>query len=443
MEVNEDLNSGRTIKPEDILLPPGYRIEPVFTGLNTPISMAFNETGQLFIADSGVIDGNGKVLMISPEGTYLVADGFNPPLTGITLYKGKIFVSHRGFVTTIDENGVKNDVLAGLPSFGDHHNNKVEFSSDGMMYFGQGTATNSGVVGLDNLDWVKGHPFFHDYPGENSVLAGRNYVTMNPLTFDPDDRTVTGAFSPFTVSTDKGEVIKGIIKASGSVLRAEPDGLNLQLVAWGLRNPFRMQFDRNGVLWCANHGMDVRGSRPVANSPDEFYWIYPGAWYGWLDFTGGYPVTLPYYKPEGEQQPDFLLMNHPTQRMPRPLALFVPHSANMGFAFSYVSEFGFVGDAFIAQFGSEAPRTTGGVPLPSVGHRVARIDMHTGAVFNFAVNRSGLPASLTEGGGLERPIDVVFGPDGHMYILDWGIVRPEEHHGFVPNTGVLWRVKRN
>lgn len=80
--------------------------------------------------------------------------------------------------------------------------------------------------------------------------------------------------------------------------------------------------------------------------------------------------------------------------------------------------------------------------MPSVGHRVARIEMRTGLVYNFAVNHSGLPASLTGGGGLERPIDVVFGSDGHMYILDWGIIRTEENHGFIPNTGVLWRVRR-
>lgn len=46
--------------------------------------------------------------------------------------------------------GTKEDIISGLPSQGDHHNIQVIFGRDGKMYFGQGTATNSGVVGLDN-----------------------------------------------------------------------------------------------------------------------------------------------------------------------------------------------------------------------------------------------------------------------------------------------------
>lgn len=40
---------------------------------------------------------------------------------------------------------------------------------------------------------------------------------------------------------------------------------------------------------------------------------------------------------------------------------------------------------FIAEFGSEAPETTGGKPLPKVGHRVSRIDMNTGKIYTFAI----------------------------------------------------------
>ncbi len=59
----------------------------------------------------------------------------------------------------IQPDGTKEDIIEGLPSNGDHHNNRVVFGPDGKLYFGQGTATNSGVVGRDN-GWVKEHPFF-------------------------------------------------------------------------------------------------------------------------------------------------------------------------------------------------------------------------------------------------------------------------------------------
>lgn len=78
-----------------------------------------------------------------------------PPLTGITFYKGNIYVAHRGFSTIVRLDGSKKDIISGLPSLRDHHNNRVIFGPDGKMYFGQRTATNSGVVGEDNSRWVK------------------------------------------------------------------------------------------------------------------------------------------------------------------------------------------------------------------------------------------------------------------------------------------------
>jgi glucose/arabinose dehydrogenase len=210
------------------------------------------------------------------------------------------------------------------------------------------------------------------------------------------------------------------------------------LVAWGLRNPFRLRFDRFNNLFASNHGMDVRGSRPVANSPDEFQWIRPGVWYGFPDFTGGLPVTMPQFRPEGMPQPTFLLAEHPMQPH-MPVASFPSHSATMGFSFNENPEFGPVGDVFIAEFGAEDPHTTGGIPLPNVGHRVSRIDMQTGQIHIFAINRTSQAASDTNGGGLERPIDAVFGADGVLYVSDFGLFTEESA---VPGTGVIWKITK-
>lgn len=425
----------RRLVPEDIMLPPGYKIEVFATGLTTPINLTFTEEGEMLVADSGITDGNGKVLKLTEQGFTVIADGFHPPLTGITEYEGNIYVAHRGYVTIVQPDGTKKDIIEGLPSNGDHHNNRVVFGPDRKMYFGQGTATNSGVVGKDN-DWVKKHPFFHDYPGSRITLRGENFQTSSFLN-DFQDRVIqTGAYVPFGVETYPGKVVDGVTRASGSILRANPDGSDLELVAWGLRNPFRLRFDRNNRLFASNHGMDERGSRPVANSPDEFQWIRPGLWYGFPDYTGGMPVTMPQFRPEGKPQPEFLLAAHPMQP-PRPVANFPPHSATMGFSFNENPSFAPIGDAFIAEFGSEAPETTGGKPSPLVGHRISRIDMITGQVYPFAINRTGLPASKTNGGGLERPIDAVFSASGSLYILDFGQFSDENA---IPGTGVIWKI---
>ncbi|MFZ5987179.1 MAG: hypothetical protein ACOYWZ_08680 [Bacillota bacterium] len=141
----------RITDPNDIALPPGYEIEVFQEGLTTPINIILTDRGEMLVADAGVTSGNGKVLKYTGGGFEVIADGFNPPLTGITYYKGNIYVAHRGFITKVKPDGTKEDIIAGLPSWGDHHNNRVVFGPDGKMYFGQGTATNSGVVGKDNI----------------------------------------------------------------------------------------------------------------------------------------------------------------------------------------------------------------------------------------------------------------------------------------------------
>lgn len=435
----------RKLSPRDIAVPAGYKIEVYVKDLTTPINITFNDAGEMLIADAGITSGSGKVYKLTSRGLKLIAEGFNPPLTGITCRDDIVYVSHRGFITAVKPDGSKVDILGGLPSWGDHHNNRVVFSSDGKMYFGQGTATNSGVVGVDNEEWVKNYPFFHDYPGANINLIGQNFESFNFLTNAPYDEAFTGGYSPFNEPVSRGEMVPGVVRASGSILRANPDGSQLELVAWGLRNPFRIKFDCNERLYAANHGMDVRGSRPVDNSPDEFQLIEPGVWYGWPDFTGGLPVTLPKFRAEGRPRPEFLLAQHPMDP-PRPIANFEPHSATMGFDFNYSHQFmEHWGNAFIAEFGSEAPETTGGKPLPEVGHRVSRIDIDTSTVVPFIINKSGFAASYTGGGGLERPIDVVFGPDGSMYIADFGMSKPTiegQESKYIPGSGVVWRVSK-
>lgn len=266
-------------------------------------------------------------------------------------------------------------------------------------------------------------------------------MTKDIQTASSNDYACTGAYSPFGIPTMPFEMEKGIIKASGSIFRANLDGSNLELVAWGLRNPFRLKFDRFNRLFSTNHGADVRGSRPIDNSPDEFQLITPGSWYGWPDYTGGLPVTLPIFKAEGKAQPEFLIAN-PPMFPPEPFSLFEPHAAIMGFDFNYNSSFGPIGDAYIAEYGSEAPETTGGKPLPGVGHRISKINMKTGQINTFAINKSGFAASHTGAGGFERPIDVLFGPDKAMYILDFAVTPEDEPDEFYPNTGVIWKITK-
>jgi len=430
----------RYLNPSDIDISEEYTIEVFAQDLDSPISMLFTESGDMVVAESGLTSGNPRVLRLINDRFVVIAENFNVPITGINYLNGVIYVSHRGFISVINLDGSRLNIIAGLPSNGDYYNNRVVFGADNKIYFGQGTATNSGVVGLDN-DWVFVSPFTCDYPGDYITLNGQNFETYNMLVEQVLAEVVqTGAYSPFGVPNLPFEVRKGVIKASGSILRSNLDGTELELIAWGFRNPSYMKFDVMNRLFVTNNGYEVRGSRPIANALDEFYIVSPGIWYGWPDYNAGLPVTLSQFKPEGGVQPEFLIAKH-AYIPPRPYVTFPTNSGIMGFDFNYNTAFGPYGDVYIAEFGARSSIATDNTtPYASAGHKISKIDMSTGTVSTFASNKSGLSASVSLEGGFERPADVVFGPEGAMYILDLGLSAGFNSNQFVPNTGVIWRI---
>ena len=440
--MQQTVKTERFLNPGDISVPQGYKIEVFAHGLDTPIGMAFTEDGDVLIADDGLLSGNPKVLLLSKGNFKIIAEGFNVPITGITYRNKDIYVSHRGVITIVKMDGAKQNIISGLPSYGDYCNNKVDFDKDGKMYFGQGTATNSGVVGVDN-DWVFDCSFFHDQPGSYIMLNGQNFETPSML-IPAGDVAITGAYSPYGVpNLQRFEILKGTIRASGSVLKSNPDGSELELVAWGYRNPVIVKHDLYNRLFVVNQGYENRGSRPIANAPDVISLIIPDTWYGFPDYAGGELVTLPKFAPAGGKQPEILFTNHPSVP-PKPFAIFPPYSGIMGMDYNKNPDFGVVNDMYIAEFGNKGINTyTGGENKPEVGSRIAKVDMNTGEVSTFAINKSGYPAYIGQGGGLSRPTDVEFGPDGAMYIVDYAITTKENPYDYIPNTGVIWKVTKN
>jgi glucose/arabinose dehydrogenase len=81
-------------------------------------------------------------------------------------------------------------------------------------------------------------------------------------------------------------------------------------------------------------------------------------------------------------------------------------------------------EAIIALAGDRAPFATGARSLTGpIGYKVVRVNVDSGKkqAVDFIRNTSGKPGSMSDGGwALERPIDAKFGPDGALYILDFG-----------------------
>jgi glucose/arabinose dehydrogenase len=280
---------------------------------------------------------------------------------------------------------------------------------------------------------------------------------MNPFTPMADDTVVTGAYVPFGVPTQEGQVIHGRVPCNGAILKIPVNGGVPHLVAWGFRNPFGLAFSLDKQLYVTDNSYDDRGSRPVHGTGDLLWRVQAGTWYGWPDYHGTLPLDYhDHFIPPGKSQPPLLLVHHPNLP-PKPVAVLGVHSSSNMFDFSSSALFGYVGDAFIAQFGDQSPSS--GKVLAPVGFKVVRVNVESGIVEDFAVNRGRTngPASKIGGGGLERPIAARFSPDGSaLYIVDFGVMtlgqggkvrapwtqsKPtvEPRRG----TGALWKITRS
>src|SRR5712691_11313789 len=296
------------------------RLELVADGFSFPTSLTFDEQGIAYVAESGLPFGGappgGRIWRIAPAGNHrLLAQGLRPPVNGLTFHQGGLYVSeggHPGRISRLDPNGQLTVLLDNLPGPGNYHTNMVAFGPDGKIYFSQGAMTNTGIVGLDayELGWLRRLPHAHDIPGCNIVLAGINIETKNPLKNERGKRAHTGAFAPFGTCTEGGQRLPAQLPCTAGVMRCNPDGSGLELVAWGLRNAYGLGFLPDGRLLATDQGADDRGSRPVGNAPDMLFEVRQGAWYGWPDFIGGDSITDPQYQPVRGITPAFVLANH-------------------------------------------------------------------------------------------------------------------------------------
>jgi glucose/arabinose dehydrogenase len=461
---------------ENFKLYPGYTIEPIIWNLTLPTSVTFDNENNMYIAEAGFVYGGlqpiPRILKVDSQSgniSILVDRKLNGPITDIEFYDGKIYVSHRGIISTVEpDSGLVKDIIIGLPSTGDHHNNQIAIGTDNRIYFGQGEATNSGVVGEDNfrLGWLKTAPQFHDTPAKKITLTGENFVTANPLTAESNDTTATGAFVPFGTSTYKGQVIPGNIKCNGCILSANLDGTDITLVGWGFRSAYGIAFlpnDPTKLLVTVN-GADERGSRPITNDTEKIYSIdisssnssQLGKFYGWPDFLGNAePVTDPKFQVKNLPPLQFVMQNHPPVEKPL-LELKVGSAlAQIDFSSSYnnTNDFGLKDMAFIAEFGimvpiSHSPWSIKNQKQEIVGQKVVIFNLQNKSYSDFI--------SLNKPDTSFRPVGIAFNKNENaLYVTSIGKVEirttlpndnsielSEPSPWYYPNTGIIWKVTK-
>ncbi|HMB95686.1 MAG TPA: hypothetical protein VKK61_06570, partial [Tepidisphaeraceae bacterium] len=166
----------------------------------------------------------------------------------------------------------------------------------------------------------------------------------------------------------------------------------------------------------------------------------PNTWYGWPDFSANLaPISDPHFQPPTELlirsgYPELsFLIDHASSQLTSPssysdtllFGVFLPLSgaAKMDFVPAGGAFRDYRGSAIVTLSGDRGPFATSGQKLrtPS-GYKVVRVDLDARRVDDFIRNTEGVPASKLGHGAeaLERPCDAKFGPDGKLYILDYG-----------------------
>ena len=471
--------------------PSGFQLRRFVTGLTAPTAEAIDADGSLLIAqgergEEPSIVGfrtDGTPFTVYPQGRRLPFGLPTPgggwrmygPIGGMLCYHGRIYVSHRdadgmGVITALDYQGNHSTVVANLPAQGDIGVTDLAISpADGRLYFGIGTATNSGVVGLDNWQtgWVRQHPLVHDEPWQDLALLGYRFDTPNPLAglFGPNELAVTAPFQAFNHSNQTR--IEGVAgpdgsnKPNGAICSVSPDGGFPTVEASGIHYPRGLAINEFGRVYFTNDGMEMRGTRPVKDDPDSLLRLVSGAWYGWPDYTADLEsVSEPQFQP-----PVDLIIATGYQEL-RPLidrdaSHLIPPNRDTLLQAAFPSLSGaarialapttgpfreFRGNVIVALSGDRYPFATSGLPLAeTVGYKVVRVDVDNHQVKEFIRNTAGAPRSRVAGRSaslLERPIDAKFGPDGTLYILDFGEMEMRDGGEHVtPGTGQVFRLQ--
>lgn len=454
------------VDPADVVVPDGYEVEALVVGLSFPTGMGFAEDGTLFLLEGGSTWPTrpympARILRLDPSGqlTALAVEVLGGP-RGVAVKDGFLYVSVKGgYHTQIFRYDLRTMertcIIDKLPNGGWHEPGGPIFGPhDGLLYFGQGSVSQNGVVLPQGftVDLAK-HPKACDVPGQDVVLTGNNVWSRNPVAPFPF-LAETGAFKPFGVPAKRGEVIKGQLFCSTCVMRSRPDGTSPELLAWGIRNPYGMAFDEDGELYVSDNDYEEKGERAIAEDPDRVWHIKNAKqplgsiktpdWYGFPDYCAdGLPVWHEKHRPLKGKPAEQLIENPPPLAGP-PVYLAKPHSCMTKMDFCRSDAFGHRGQLFLAQWGTLAPLNS---PRPEDldhGFCIMRIDVKAGRGEPFLHNRHRGPATAHGSGGIERPVDCKFHPDGtSLYVLDFGAVKVTDAYlQAFAHTGVLWRVTR-
>ena len=236
-------------------------------------------------------------------------------------------------------------------------------------------------------------------PSEHILDLPKDGHTSKDIQVAPDGQKILVSVGSFSNADDADN--NPLEKNRANILEVNPDGSDLQVYAYGIRNPSFMAFDpRTKNLWITVNERDGLGDNLV---PDYITHVQRGGFYGW-----------PWWYMGGHQDPR-LAGKHPElkDKVITPDVLLQPHNASVGITFYDGKQFPaeFSGDIFAAEHGSwnRSVRT---------GYEVIRIRLHqngkaTGEYEDFL---TGFAIDNNRAWG--RPAGVAIGVDGSLFVAD-------------------------
>ncbi len=226
------------------------------------------------------------------------------------------------------------------------------------------------------------------------------HAALLGITFSPDgwmyiSRGNTSGAAWKLKGTDGSTV--GGYGDGGNIVRARPDGTQLEEVATGFWNPMDLKFDSMGHLLAADNDPDSRG-------PNRLVHVVPGGDYGYKSLYGGSGIH-PYLSWNGE------------------LPGTLPFAVGLGEAPSGLLE----------ATSAALPADYQGQMLASIWEesRIVRIGLKPQGV-----SLTGSTEVIVEGNQQFRPVAFATDRKGTIYFTDW-VLRDYPNHG----RGRIWRLK--
>jgi glucose/arabinose dehydrogenase len=319
-------------------------------------------------------------------GISVFSQGLNDPRMMALGPDGALYVAERGagrIVRLPDRDG--DGVADGVEAVAERLDapSSIAFYVDGSLYVGETTR----IVRLSA-------------PDEAGVFQARETVidglpsgghSTRTVLFSPD-----GAFLFVSVGSSCNVCLESDERRA-TIMRYNPDGSGGEVYARGLRNAVGITF-RPGTdeLWATNNGRDWLGNDLP---PETIYLVHQGDDAGWPRCHAGRIVDPDFGGPGA------------CDEVALPAVEMQAHSAPLGLTFYSGQQFPeeYRGNLFVAFHGS----WNRSVPT---GYKVVRIPMNggqPGAVNDFAIGW--LRADGSQWG---RPVDVLTGPDGSLFVSD-------------------------